>query len=411
MRPGDLGAVAVALLAAAGSARADAPAPLAALVERALAQSPELRTAEAEVRAARARLEGASALLASNPELSGAAGARDGDAGRTAEWEVGLSQRVEVAGQRGARRAAARAALGAAEARLEAARARLASEVRELAGRAEAARLRAGLAEDARRLADDAVRAAERRAEAGDAARVEVNGARVERGRALRAALDAEQERAAARAELELLAGLEPGALPELSFTLEGAEAAAPAEALVPAALEGRRDVAAARLEVEAAEAEARLAGRATVPSPALGISVAREERADVVLGTLSLELPLFARQRAERGAAAARLDQARVAQAALERRVAAEVRLASERVRAARRLLEAFDPGLSAALAADLAAATRAYQDGQLDFVRWQLLRRDALEARRDRIDALEALNRASAQLDRALGRARPAG
>ncbi len=42
----------------------------------------------------------------------------------------------------------------------------------------------------------------------------------------------------------------------------------------------------------------------------------------------------------------------------------------------------------------------------GQIDFVRYQLLRREALEARRDRIDALEALNRSEAQLERALGR-----
>jgi hypothetical protein len=36
---------------------------------------------------------------------------------------------------------------------------------------------------------------------------------------------------------------------------------------------------------------------------------------------------------------------------------------------------------------------------------VRYQLLRREALDARRDRIDALEALNRAAARLERALG------
>jgi cobalt-zinc-cadmium efflux system outer membrane protein len=406
MRLRDLAAL--ALVAVAAAARAGEPLGLDGAVARALRQNPEVRAAEAEVRAARARLEGASALLASNPELSGAAGARDGEEGRTAEWEVGLSQPIEIAGQRGARIGAARAALGAAEARLAATRARIAADVRELLGRAAAARLRAAIEGDARRLADEAARAAERRFQAGDVARVEVNGARVERGRAARAELEAEQEVLDALAELELVAGLEPGEASAVAFALEagGAADAPDPEALVREALEARRDLAGARLDVEAAAAEERLAARAAVPTPALGVSVAREERADVVLGTLSFELPLFSRNRAERGAASARAEQARTALAALERRIAREVRLAAEQVRSAGRVLEALDPGTASALAEDLALATRAYEAGQLDFVRWQLLRREALDARRERVGALEALNRARARLERALGR-----
>jgi cobalt-zinc-cadmium efflux system outer membrane protein len=409
LRDGVVAALVAAV--AGGGARAAEPIALGPAVERAVAQNAEIRSAEAEVRAARARLDGASAPLAFNPELSGAAGSRDGEAGRTGEYEVALSQRFEIAGQRGARVAAARAALGAAEARLAATRGRIAAEVRELVGRAAAARLRAEVAAEGQRLAEEAARAAERRFQAGDAARIEVNGARVERGRAARAALEAEQERRAALAELELALALEPGAATDVAFALE-AEAGAEEpglDALVREALGARRDLAAARLDVEAAAAEDRLAGRSAVPSPALGVSVAREEGDDIVLGTLSLELPVFTRNRAERGAASARAEQARVALSALERRVAQEVRLAAGRVRAARRGLEAFDAATLQAVAENLGLVTRAYEAGQIDFLRWQLLRREALEARRERIDALEAANRAAAQLERALGRDPP--
>lgn len=407
-----IAAVVTAALVAcdARAAGADGALTLPVAVERALAQNADVRAAEAEVRAARARLDGAAAPMAYNPELSGAAGARDGDAGRTAEYEVALSQRIELGGQRGARVAAARAALGAAEARLAAARSRIATEVRELLGRAAAAALRVEVAAEAERLAGDAARAAEERFRAGDAARIEVSGARVERGRATRAAVQAEQERLAALAELELVLGAEPGAAGGIAFGLEGpgtaSAADADADALVREALAARRDLAAARLDVEAATAEERLAGRAAVPTPALGVSVAREEGADVVLGTLSFELPLFQRNRAERGAASARAQQARIALAALERRAAQEVRRAIEGVRAARRSLDAFDPETTAALAENLALVTRAYQAGELDLARYQLLRREALDARRERIDALEAVNEAEARLDRALGR-----
>ena len=406
--------VALALVAGSvGTARAGEPLTLAAAVDRALGQNADVLAAQEEVRAARARLEGASVLLGSNPEVSGAAGSRDGERGRTAEWEIAVSQRIEIAGQRGARVAAARAALGAAEGRLAATRARIAAEIRELLGRCAAARLRAEVAADAQRLAAEAANAAERRFQAGDVARIEVKGARLERGRATRAALEAEQERIAALAELELVLGAEPRSVPEIAFGLEGETRATErtVEELVAEALASRRDVVAARLDVEAAVAEQTLAARSVVPSPALGVSIAREERADIVLGTLSFELPAFARKQAERGIASARIQQARIALAALERRAAQEVRLAAERAGAARRILDAFDPETTTALAADLALVTKAYEAGQIDFVRYRLLRREALDARRDRIDALEALNRAAAQLERAIGRSGLAG
>jgi cobalt-zinc-cadmium efflux system outer membrane protein len=323
--------------------------------------------------------------------------------------EVALSQRVEIGGQRGARVASARAALGAAEARLIAAKVRVAAEVRELLGRVAGAGLRTEVAAEALGLAEQAARAAEKRFQAGDVARIEVNSARVERGRATRAAIVAEQERLAALAELELVLGTEPGTALEIAFGLEGEsrEAERGLGELVREALASRRDVAAARLDVTAAESEASLAARSAVPTPALGVSIAREEKANIVLGRLSIELPLFARNQAERGVASARVEQAQVALAALERRAAQEVRLAAERVRAARRMVAAFDPTTTAALAENLVLATKAYEAGQIDFVRYQLLRREALDARRDRIDALEALNRAAVQLERALGHA----
>lgn len=401
--------VALAIVAVGGGARAAEPLTLAVAVERALAQNEEVRAAEADVRAAKARLDGASVPLAANPELSGALGSRDAEGGRAPAWEVAVSQRLELGGQRGARVAAARATVGAAEARLAAAKARIAADVRELLGRAAALRLRAEVATEASRLAEAAAVAAEKRFRAGDVARIEVNGARLERGRATRGAIELEQERLAALAELELALALEPGALTEPAFELEGAPgAAAPSlEERVRAGPAARPDVVAARLDVSAAEAEARLALRAVVPSPALGVSFAREEGAEVVLGTLSIELPLSSRNQAERGVASARVQQARVALAALERRAAQEVRLAAERVRASRRALEAFDPETMAALSENVALVTKAYEAGQLDLVRYQLLLREALDARRDRIDALEALNRAEARLERALGSA----
>jgi cobalt-zinc-cadmium efflux system outer membrane protein len=395
----------LSLVLAAGGAWANEPLTLATATARALAESPDVRAAEAEVRAARSRLEEASILLSSNPELSARVGPRDSADGRTFDYEAALSQRVELGGQRGLRVAAARAAVGAAEARLSATRARVAADVREALGRASAAAQRAVVALEARRFSEQAAKAAERRFQAGDVARIDVNSARVERARAARGALEAEQERLAAAGGLELLLGVEPGTAPEVVLEESGLVTRGTPDDLVREALAARGDIAAARLDLAAAEEEASLATRSVVPTPALGVSVAREDRATLFLGTVSVGLPVFARNQGERGVTAARVQQARVALEALERRAAQEVRLAAERVRSARQLLDAFDPAMATALAEDLAQVTRAYEAGQVEFLRYQQVRRDAIDARRERIDALEALNRAAAQLERAFG------
>jgi cobalt-zinc-cadmium efflux system outer membrane protein len=264
------------------------------------------------------------------------------------------------------------------------------------------------MAQDSLRFSEQATQAAERRFRAGDVARIDVTSARVERGRSARVALEAEQERLAAEAALELLLGFEPGTAPLALPGLEelGRWTEQPVDGLLQEALGSRRDLAALRLDLAAAEEEASLAARSAIPSPALGVSVAREEKANIVLGTLTIDLPFFARNQAERGATASRVQQARTALAVLERRVAQEVRLSAERARSTRRLLDALDPGAATALGEDLALATRAYEAGQIEFLRYQQVRRDAVDASRDRIDALEALNRAAVQLDRAIGR-----
>ncbi|MCM2334183.1 MAG: TolC family protein, partial [Anaeromyxobacteraceae bacterium] len=130
MRTRDVVVLALLASSTASAAGAAEPLTLPAATARALARSPEVRSAAAEVRAARARLEEASRVLASNPELSLGGGPRDGGPGRTTDLELALSQRIEVGGQRSARVASARAGLGAAEARLSSARARLAADVR-----------------------------------------------------------------------------------------------------------------------------------------------------------------------------------------------------------------------------------------------------------------------------------------
>ncbi|HSP82016.1 MAG TPA: TolC family protein, partial [Myxococcaceae bacterium] len=335
-----------------------------------------------------------------------AAGSRLRQGGHLLELEVGVSQRMELFGQRGARREAAESFVIASEARLQARRVELAAEVRESFGRALAAGQTVRLAESATLLAEEALQAAEQRQEVGAASRIEVNTARVELGRARRERAVARQRHTLALGALRLLIGLEADEEVTLAGELEASPHPPPdVETLLAQALAQRAELLAARAELEAARAAWRLASRAALPSPRLGVSYGREEQAHIVQGTLGLELPLFLHNQAARGASAARVAQAERLLEAQERAVRTEVKLATERYRAASAAAEAYGDGVLAALEENLALVNEAYRVGKMDFFELLLIRREALEARRGYIEALEELNAAEARLERAIG------
>lgn len=411
-----------ATLAPARTARADEALTLEAAIRRAWEQNSDIRAAEAEVDAARARAAGARAQRLGNPELSIGAGPRFGSGerapgdrhGSTIDVELSITQPIEIGGRRRARIDAAAASVNVAEARLAELRGAVAADVREAFGRALAAEAHGQVARDAIQLATQALQAAERRQRAGDASLIEVNTARIELGRSQRANLAARRMRAAAIAELKLLLGIGAAAPVALQGQLEpaGQERTVAGQAhtidlqeSIALAARNRADLLVARHELEATRAEQRLASREAVPTPRVGVSFGKEESAQIVLGILSMEIPLFDRNQTARGVSRARVRQAELAVAALEQRIAQEVELSLERVRTAREALEAFSGDVLRALEENVALVTRGYEAGELDFLQLLLIRREMLEARREYIEALAELNSAEAQLDRVLG------
>ncbi|WNG25138.1 TolC family protein [Cystobacter fuscus] len=391
-----------------------APAPHPLTVEEsvaiALERSPRLISARAEAASARARLEGASLLAQENPQLQGAVGPRWRQAGERADpsldVSLGVSQRLELLGQRGARRDAAAAQLAASEARLQALRVTLATEVRGAFARLLAAEQELRLDDEGRLLAEQALRAAEERLTAGAASRIEVNTARVEMGRAAHERVLSVRRRSLALAELRLLLGLEPTETPRLSEDWKPDDAEPPPlEALLERALAQRAEVKAARAELDAARAEVTLASREALPAPRLGASYSREEDAHIVQGTLGIELPLFNRNQEARGLGAARRIRAQAELEATERMVRSEVALALERYQNARAAMAVYGADVLEALQQNLALVNEAYRAGKVDFFQLLVIRRDALDARRGSIDALAELLIAEAQLQSALG------
>ncbi|MBS1151468.1 MAG: outer rane efflux protein [Myxococcaceae bacterium] len=394
----------LALLVSFGADAAE-PITLAEATRSALERNPALVAVRAEVAVARAKLDGASLLLQTNPELTAAIGARVSPRAPSLELDLGLEQRLEVFGQRGARKDSAQATLSASEARRDGLQLAVTADVREAFGRALAAEQLLRLSEAGRALCLSSLKAAEERFAAGGATRIEVNTARVEIGRAARELALAQQHQVQSHGALALLAGLRPEALVLAGTVKPAADRSADEPALVARALAQRPDLRAARAELEAARADQRLAAREWLPSPRLGIRYGKEEDAHLVQGTIGFELPVFNQHQAARGVAAGRLLQAEQAVSSLSLQIEVEVAMALSRYRAASVAAEAYAGEVLKAMEENTELVTAAYQAGKVDFLQLLLIQRQTLEARRGHIETLEELNAAEARLLRVVG------
>ena len=280
--------------------------------------NPTLRAKQAQLAAAEGVQTDANALLFNNPQLSTDLTRRSvPQAGqsneRRQEWTAGLSQTLEIAGQRGYRREAADAALAALRAEiadaLRTARATAAGRFY----RVLALQQRVLLETQALKLFEGTATAIQKRRAAGDDTKLDANIAAVEAERARNQLAIAQEQLLAARAELSASIQLPPSSLPEAAgeltmtprrFSLAELQAAMDAQPRLRALVE-RENSATSRLKLEQAS---------TYPDVTVGVNVGREgpgaARERLTTLTLSVPLPLFKRNATGIGQARSELSQ-----------------------------------------------------------------------------------------------------
>ncbi len=362
--------------------------------------SPELRARRAEVDEARGRLVSAR-THPFNPRLEVEAGRRRGPDATATDRGLSLSQRVELAGQRGRRRAVA-------EARLAGAEARLVRHGRVLAARVELAFAKAVRARELHRVAEldaglarDYLELVDRRLAAGAATQLDVNLARTTRGRA---------ERRLAVTRAAAAVGLGPASLPEPAGELPPPAAELPPLAeLIALAADHRADLAAFRHQRQAAEARVGLARAERVPDLAFGLSFEREEGTDEILGGgLGISLPLFDRNRGAIAEAEAARERSVHELAARELDVASEVVAAYATLQAAGEAAGLLRQVLGSA-EESFELLRRAFEAGKIGNTELLLFRRELVESRREYVDTLAEAWLARVALDLATGRLTP--
>ncbi len=391
----------ITAILASASASADDSAALTRerVIELARSSSPTVRVAGAAVEEQRADLIGARIFARDNPVFEAVAGPRWGDE-TSIDLEATLAIPIELGGKRRKRVAAAQAAVDRAATAVAADEQEAIARALRAYYAALHAEERLSLAEERKLLGDQLLDAANARLAAGDVAELEVNLAATEVARAESEALAAQAEVERARGELAITLGLDG---PDAATVVGALGDRAAFDALQPAE---RAEVAVARASIAEEEAAVVSADAARFPDFNFRVTYAREDGGtDIVLAGLAVTLPLFDRGQGERAAARARKRRADLTLELTEDAVATEVEVATRAYKTSVASVVKLEEDALPLVVRNEELSVTAYQSGKADVGTVILVRREALDTRREYLDRQLEAALAGVELSRALG------
>ena len=367
-------------------------------LEEAGARSPAIVAAEAEVRAAEARLRQAG--YRNNPELSleveNVAGTGELRGINRMETTLAVNQRLDISGRRTARVEASRANLSVQRLRLSIARADLAQSVREQFARAIAARQRLDQAEDNLIWAKELARVAGLLVEAGREPPLRAIRARSALAQADAAHEAAVAEELAARSSLAALFGTGTPVTKVSGPLLDARSGTVAPEASLEVRLaDAERTVAQAELRQQQAE-------RRLDPAVGLGVRHIRETGDVGLVGGISMPLRLFDRNQGNVSAAQQVLAAAEARRANALANTTARARNAIAIVEGAQRRVAALEKAAIPEAAEALRLTQRSYEEGRATLLELLDARNAFVAAQRDLTEARLALAVAAADLAR---------
>jgi len=363
-------------------------------------KSPAVVSARARVSEAEAARV-AAAMRTDNPEIDASAGPRFAEPSTQIDFGVGVSQMFENGGRRSARIAAANEGVASAEARLIVAQREAVRQAAIAFLDAQYLQRQAAQLTDAVTLAAEVLQVAERRLALGDVAALDVNTARVERARLESERVRAEAERQISLGTLGEVLGL--STMPSVTPETEAPRTRTIEELLK--AIEARPELRA--IDADIRQAEARLAlGKATA-KPQFGLSARydRDEGDHVLLGGLVVTLPLFNRGQDINAEAAARIASLRAERISTANAWGVIVRARLQALTNLRQALEVIERDALPAAIDNEGLARRSYETGQISVVEWIVLRREAMQVRREQLERLRQIAVATVELDAVAG------
>ncbi|MGH8010304.1 MAG: TolC family protein, partial [Candidatus Binatia bacterium] len=343
-----------------------------------------------------------------NPELGGSAARRDfaGRPGGSDDFDITLSQELEVAGQRGKRIEEATRNLAKVTQQVKDTERLTLAQVKDAFYRTLYLKRRLALFQDVEGLNRRLQEVASRRFQAGDVPKMDVNVAEIRLGQSRKDTIITRREYHNALREVERLVGLEPvGQIsPAGQFTVQPQTFVQ--DQLLHLALDTRPDLQAAQLEQQRVDSEIALTRRSIMPNPTLQGFYREEEGGETIVGGgLSFPLPLFDRKQAELTQLTGRASQARYEQQSAALRVQQEVRDAFRSYEAATETVAVFEQTVLERATENFQLMETAYREGKIDLLQVVVVQNDLVNAQSSYIDALWDYWQARTALERAVG------
>lgn len=370
--------------------------------------SPVLTVARSTRSRAEAARAAAAPLLPGNPELTVAAGPRFGADGTGLELDVALMQQVQVAGERGLRLDAAARLRELTDAEIEQVRWLVHCDVHATFHRALVEQERVRLGERVMVFQQEVLRVVDRQISAGEAAPLSLRLAQAEFAQAQQVLLAAQQAFLASRLRLAQLVGWPDSAPPLPGGSLDVARDPPASEQLVAVARERLPSLRAGTARIREAQARVELADREVWARPSLGVQYRREGDSgragatDIVMGVVSLPVPIFQTNQGERAYARADRIVADAELAAAASLLASEIAQARSEVVAAAQRTRAYGTEILPRFEENLTLLRRSFELGEIDLMalstgreRFLRIQSDALAAHLDYFTALAALER----------------
>ena len=151
-----------------------------------------------------------------------------------------------------------------------------------------------------------------------------------------------------------------------------------------------RAELRALEAGVQEADAQARLGDTFAKPEYGLGVRYSREEGDQIVLGGVTLTLPMFAKGQELRAVGTARAARLRAELEAVRMRVRVEVRMAFDAYNRRLASVRVLETDAISSLDENETLTTRSFEVGQLSLPELLLIRREILDTRSQYLDAL---------------------
>jgi len=378
------------------------PLTLSRVMELAGTNSRDVRIAVTRIAEEEGRFTGAQVRSIENPKLETALGPRIGTT-TTVDVDVSVEIPFERGGKRDRRVAAARAGVQREKHAVDDARRHAIAIAVSAYFRVLQAEERLRLAEERKALAEELFRVARERHQSGDAPLFDVNLAQAEMSRA-KSAIESEKGVVArARAVLAASLGLPSGG----DLRVEGDLKDRTFFDTIPseASLEKRSDLLVALAEVDASRAGVALAEARRRPDIAFRVGYRHEEGNDIVQGGVSIPLPFFNPGKGPVQEARARVDRARIDAEARKAAMSSEIEGARRGYAAAAESVRLLEKDGLPRMQENEALARESYRAGKINLATLLLVRREALDTRREYLERLLEAADAGVNLAAALG------